>query len=107
MILFNKGFFKVWKVEQKEKYTSLQCSTGDKQQDGTYKNSNWNVRLVGDAKQLSISEGDTLIVESGKIENIWDKEGERNWLNVIVYKGVVQAGKPTQINADDDDDLPF
>ena len=49
MILFNKGFFKVWKVEQKEKYTSLQCSTGDKQQDGTYKNSNWNVRLVGDA----------------------------------------------------------
>ena len=48
-----------------------------------------------------------MIVESGKIENIWDKEGERNWLNVIVYKGVVQAGKPTQINADDDDDLPF
>ena len=109
MILFNKGFFKVWKVDKKEKYTNLNCSTSDKQQDGTYKNSNWNVKLVGKANDLIVAEKDTLIVKNAKVENIWDKEKERNWLNVIVFDAEVQGQAPNNDEPveSSESDLPF
>ena len=85
MILINKAYAKVWKVDVKEKYTALQISTGDKQADGTYKNSNWNARLVGKAKDIPVSEGDRIEIKSAKIENIYDKANNKNWLNVIIF----------------------
>ena len=105
MILFNKAFLKVWKVEKKEKYTALSCSTSDKQQDGNYKNSNWNVRLVGKANDVEVAEGDKIVVKSGKVENIWDKENNKNWLNVIVFELETDEGfKPIDVT---EDILPF
>ena len=103
MILFNKAFLKVWKVDKKDKYTALSCSTSDKQQDGTYKNSNWNVRLVGKAKDVEVAEGDRIVVKSGKVENIFDKENNRNWLNVIVFELETDEG----FTSVDSDSLPF
>lgn len=70
----SKIFAKVWKVEEKEKYIALQISIGDKQQDGTYKNSGWNCRIVGKAKDIKVSENDNIIITSAKIENIYNKE---------------------------------
>ena len=81
----DKIYAKVWKVDVKEKYTSLQISTSDKQQDGTYKNSGWNCRLVGKAKDIAVNENDRIVITSAKIENIYDKENKKSWLNIIVF----------------------
>ena len=81
----DKIYAKVWKVDKKEKYTSLQISTSDKQQDGTYKNSGWNCRLVGKAKDIAVNENDRIVITSAKIENIYDKENKKSWLNIIVF----------------------
>jgi hypothetical protein len=103
MIKFNKAYFKIWKVEDKGKYKALQCTTGDKQQDGTYKNSSWNVRLVGKAN-VEVSEGDMIEVISGKIENIYDKENKKAWLNVIAFE---LESRHSKGKLTDDSDLPF
>ena len=112
MILINKAFLKIWKVETKEKYVVANTSSGDKQQDGTYKNSNWSVRFVGKCFESAkgLEEGDSIIVKSAKIENIWDKQKERNWLNLIVFDFEEQGAKEDSgfYPVDDgEDDLPF
>lgn len=108
MILINKAYAKVWKVDPRQNYTALNISTGDKQQDGSYKNSNWNARLVGKAKDITVNEGDRIEITSAKIENIWDKQNNRNWLNVIIFDFVVQDSdggfKPIE---EDEEELPF
>ena len=118
MILFNKAFFKVWKAEDKGKYTLCSVSTGDKQQDGTYKNSNWNLKLIGDKGERDVLEGDTIVAIKGKVENVWDKKNEKNWLNVIVFQWEVQRSETSAAVKeakddgfypvdDEDEDLPF
>lgn len=97
MILINKAFAKVWKVDVKEKYTSLQITTGDKQQDGSYKNSNWNCRLVGKAKDIMVNEGDRIEITSAKIENIYNKETKKTWLNVIIFDFKLQGESEVSI----------
>lgn len=81
----SKIYAKVWKVDKKENYTALQISTGDKQQDGTYKNSGWNCRLVGKAKDIQVNESDSIVITAAKIENIYNAEQKKSWLNIIVF----------------------
>lgn len=117
MILINKAYAKVWKVERKENYIALNISTGDKQQDGTYKNSSWNARLVGKAKDIQVNEGDRIEIKSAKIENIYDKETNKNWLNIIIFDFINQNACPglddvdgdgfVPINDSDSSELPF
>ena len=105
-----KIYAKVWKVEKKENYVALNISTSDKQQDGTYKNSSWNCRLVGQAKDFIVNEGDRITITSAKIENIYNKEQGKSWLNIIVFEFENEnvnnndGFKPID---DSDDDLPF
>ena len=107
----NKIYAKVWKVDKKEKYTALRVSTGDKQEDGTWKNSNWNAKLVGKAKDIDVAEGDTLIITSAKIENPYDKKSEKEWLCIIVFNGEVQGQKLPEWEevgeVDTESELPF
>ena len=108
MILFNKAYLKVWKVERKDKYTAITASSGDKQQDGTYKNSSWNCRLIGKAHDLFVGEGDRIEVLSGKVENIYNKEQGKSWLNVIVFDAVKQGTSTNNVPVDSNEDyLPF
>lgn len=108
MILFKTAFMKVWKVDKKDNYIALNVSTSDKQQDGTYKNSNWNVRLVGKAKELEVVEGSRIKVVSGKVENIYDKDKQRSWLNVIVFDAELQTDNNQSDALESDlDELPF
>ena len=109
----NKIYAKVWKVDKKEKYTAVSISTSDKQQDGSYKNSSWSCRLVGKAKDVEVAEGDKLIINSAKIENIYDKEAKKCWLNIIVFDAEVGS---VAVKVDDDkwqsvdednEELPF
>jgi hypothetical protein len=70
-------------IEQNEKYAELRIDTWDKQQDGTYKYSNWSfVRFVGKANTFVLEEvevGDTISINFGKItrESWKDKKGNR------------------------------
>ena len=81
----SKIYGRVWKVWKKEKYTDLNISTGDKQEDGSYKNSKWPVRLVGKAN-IEVAEGDNIVITKAKIENIYDKERNKEWLRVIAFE---------------------
>ena len=104
-----KIYAKVWKVDKREKYTALQVSTGDKQEDGTYKNSGWNVRLVGKAN-VHVNEGDNIVITKAKIENIYDKEKNRSWLNVIAFELEDRAEEENPFmdeSSSEDDQLPF
>ena len=105
----SKIYAKVWKVDKKENYTTLQISTSDKQQDDTYKNSNWNCRVVGKAKDIEVNEGDRIVIDSAKVENVWDKKNKKNWLNIIVFSFETegQQDNPFVESDNSDDMLPF
>lgn len=100
-----KIYAKVWKVEKREKYTALQVSTVEKQQDGSYKNSGWNCRLVGKAKEFPVNKGDRIIITSAKIENVYNAEQKKSWLNIIVFDLESEASNDNPFESDDD--LPF
>ena len=112
MLNLSKSYLKVWKVEDKGKFVKAQCTSGkkDKQTD-TWINSNWNVRFCGkclvDAKKLK--EGDSVKIQSGIIENVWDKEKQRNWLNVVVFELEGADNNPNDEYPilEDEEELPF
>jgi hypothetical protein len=111
MLWKNDNYVKVWKIENKGKYFQGRISSSNKQQDGTYKNSNWNVRFVGKGTAMAedIKEGDSLKITNWAVENLWDKENQKEWLRVIVF-GWEFANRDSEsfVAVDDDDDsLPF
>ena len=96
----------MWK---KEKYTDLSISTGDKQEDGSYKNSKWPARLVGKAN-VEVAEGDSIVITKAKIENVWDKDNNREWLRVVAFEleDTAEADNPFDTDdLEDESDLPF
>jgi len=107
----NKIYAKVWKVEKKENYTAFNISTSDKQKDNTYKNSNWNCRAVGKAKDIDVNANDRIIITQAKIENIYDKEKNKSWLNIIVFDFEVDANTQQQgftaLEQEGVEELPF
>ena len=107
MLWLNDTYLKVWKIENKGKYSVAQCSSGKKQEDGSYVNSNWNVKFIGKANEENILEGSRVKILTGAVENIWDKEKNRNWLNVLVFKYEVEGNNDVPAYDDGVDDLPF
>jgi hypothetical protein len=109
----SKVYGKVWNVDKKEKYTDITISTGDKQQDGTWKNSSWRCRLVGQAKDVEVNQGDKVIITSAKIENIWDKDNKKEWLKLIVFDIEVEGVElpewkdVEEVSDESTEDLPF
>lgn len=103
----SKIYARVWKVWKKEKYTDLSISTGDKQEDGTYKNSKWPARLVGKAN-VEVAEGDSIVITKAKIENVYDKERNREWLRIIAFEleDMAEADNPFDTEKDNEE-LPF
>lgn len=83
MFYIKDTYAKVWKTMRvKEKYTDLNISTSEKDQDGNYINYNWFIRCLGAAhnKAKKIEDGTRIKILKGKIinENRQDKDG--NWL---------------------------
>ena len=111
MINIDKSYLKIWKVEDKGNCFKATASTGKKdKRTEAWVNSNWNVTFVGEcleqAKTLKV--GDKVTIISGIIENVWDKEKSRNWLNVVVFKIECDENNSNVATEDDDDDvLPF
>ena len=111
MIIFKNGFFKIWDIQQKEKYKLVKTSTSESYElDGEkkYKNSSWFCKFVGKANEKELNVNDMIKVTSGKIENVWDKEKERSWLNIIIFDfEQLNSGQNDDTIDSNDDDLPF
>lgn len=108
-------YVKVWKAENKGKFISLQCSTSEKNQQGEYENSSWNVILVGNAYDQGkhLEKGDTFTINKGKITNVYNKKHEKSFLNVVVFDIETEKKAPQQNDfegfqaMDGDLDIPF
>ncbi len=115
MINITKSYLKIWKVEDKGKSVTATTTSSKKDKiTNAWVNSNWNVRFVGkcleDAKRLA--EGDKIVINNGVVENVWDKEKNRAWLNVLVFEFNWQEQNNNMpsvadVEADSQDDLPF
>jgi len=122
----DKGTYaKVWEIsERKDKYTDFRFSTSEKLEDGTYKNSNWNGRLVGHAFNAipKLEPGQRIIIKSAKITNeaYKNQDGQnRSYLRVVIFEAAVADADGAQATSTapktkkaepastDDDELPF
>ena len=103
MVFINNPFYAtVWSVETLEKRISMRISTGEKQQDGTWKDSNWWVVATGhafNALKDKVQQGDRIRVNKAKITNelYVNKDGDkRSKFNfVLIDADVVESKKTT------------
>jgi hypothetical protein len=115
-IPFNKAFATFWDVqEKKEKFARVKITTGDKQQDGTYINTNWIATFVGKAfEKIEELEIKDKIQITGKISNPYNKEKKQAYLNCLVWdfdfsSDIVRNNPIDSENLQpvDDNELPF
>lgn len=89
MGLASKGFWcKVWKVEDKGKFTNLKISTSKKINDEWKKDFDGFVRAIGHAhnKAKEIKEGDSIHVTEFELTNNYVKERNITYTNVAVFE---------------------
>lgn len=80
----------LFQVQKEEKYVDANFSTAERiEENGTtsYRNSSWPVRFVGKAfdKAKELSDKDRIALTSFKMENVYVKEKQQSYLNVIVF----------------------
>ena len=105
----------------KEKYVQAKLSTGKKNQDGSWTNMSWNVRFIGKCYDQAsrLKEKDKIELRSGYVENSYDKETKKSYVNVIVFEFETEynqekpqaeknpfASAPKEVDIKNDD-LPF
>lgn len=80
-------YVSVFKVEQKEKSVQANLSTSKKLPDGNYKNMYWIAHFVGGAteKAKSLKDKDKIEITNGIIENNFDKEKDKLYVNVTIF----------------------
>ena len=111
-------YVKVFDPEDKGKYVEANLSTSKKDKDGNRVWMNWfGARFVGKAKGKAdgLNNKDTIEINSGLIENVYDKEKKKTYINIVVFDFDVMESKPKgdepdldEFQAiDDDETLPF
>lgn len=100
--------------DEHDRYATVKISTGDKQQDGSYVNTNWFARFVGKAfEKLDQLESKDKIRITGKVANPYNKETKKAYLNLVVFdfefsdapkKSDSSGGDYEQL---DDEQMPF
>lgn len=80
-------YVKVWEVEVMEKYVKVKLGSSSKDGNGGFKNSTWFSNFVGQAKDnaANLVEGDLIEITQGGVENIWNKDQQKSYLNVVVF----------------------
>lgn len=107
-------YMKVWKVEEKNGFTKLNLGDSKKAKDGTYTNWTWfGCTLLGNAKQVTVDEGDTIEIKSGIISQ--RKYNEKYYNDIIIFE--LEVMKKAESNesrekridnsTDFEDDIPF
>lgn len=83
----NKNYFKVFKVTEFDK--SIRYSVGtSEERNGSYRKSYWDLFVYKSNLMVPrFSEGDTIVAEKLKIENVWNSEKQKNYLSVVLLEG--------------------
>ena len=84
------SYAKVWKIDKKDNGIMIaQVSTSTKNKDGNYETDFSDfIVLCGDAKNLEVNTGDTLIIDKFSVGNDFDKEK-----NVKNYRFLVSQAR--------------
>jgi hypothetical protein len=114
-IMFKDAYATYWGTqEEKEKYATVKVSTGDKQKDGSYVNTNWFARFVGKAfEKLNQLESKDKIKISGKVSNPYNKDDKKSYLNLVVFDFEFSdttkntSAENEKSDSSDDETLPF
>jgi len=119
MQIKDSRFHKVWKITVEDGRKKINLGDSKKNQDETYSNWTWFFcNLVGNAKGIQVSEGDTITIESGKIEQYKTNSGEyKNSITIFDFS-VSAKGDQQQQSYDTpknqggqggnfEDDIPF
>lgn len=113
------GFARVWKVEDKGKYSVVQLSTSNRKEDGSYETDFQNnfVRFVGKAHTMAqgITDPVNIQIKNCDVTRYWSKEKEKEYINFVVFdfdfweanKKSGPKPKLDPISEDVDDEMPF
>jgi hypothetical protein len=98
MQISNSKFHRVWSIEiDQNGNKKIDIGDSKKQQDGTYFNWTWKwCRLVGNAKGIQVDEGDTITINSGKLDQYKDNNG--NYRNSVTIFDFEVTAKGNQQN---------
>ena len=119
-------FAKVWKVENKGKYSVAEMSTSKKNKETDKYETDWSnkfVRLVGTANDQAklFKDGESVKIGNCEVTNKYDKDKKITYTNYVIFnfEGIETKGSnnksqnstntgftPTT-NYEEDDDLPF
>jgi hypothetical protein len=114
MQIKDSKYHKVWKIEEKNGMKFIDLGDSKKNKDGSYDNFSWfRCMLVTNAKQIELTEGDTITIISG-IVNKRKYEG-KYYDNVVIFDLEVtkKAEKKDGVDEDsfeevtDSSDIPF
>ena len=112
----NDAYATVWSVEDKGKYVNARIGSSDKKQDGTYENSSWFAKFLGQCKDdaTKLQEKDRIKILSSKISNVYNKDEGKSYLNMVIFKfelleqsGNSAPSQRVEDNSGGDDVLPF
>lgn len=109
-------YFTIWSVTEKDgKYTGKGSTARKDNRDGSYINSNWNIKFVKDAAQkvATIKERDKIVVKPGdmNVESVFlpasgDRKGTQ-YTSVTIFNFELAADKPKTVEQANSDELPF
>lgn len=101
-------FVKIWSIEDKGKYAKAQVSSSQKNKEGQYENSSWNMNFVGKAKDkiLMCDKGDTIEITQGGVSNSYNKEKKETYYNLVVFDFEV-TNRKVESQGSNDEGLPY
>ena len=105
MIFINDSRGTIFDVKVEDKRVKANFTTGDKQQDGSYKNSYWNAVFIGHAfeKAKSLKDKDRITITKGKISNELytpkNSDEKRTWLQITVFDYEINDGNTSSNSA--------
>jgi len=110
----NGKYKKVWAVDVKDNYVSVNLGDSKKNKDGEYENWTWfNVAFVGNAKEPAkdLQEGDTIEIINGMVSQ--NKGQDEKWYtNMVVFEFEVMykaegGSQPQDTGSDDSGKMPW
>ena len=107
---FKDAFATYWSTEEvKDRSAKVKLSTGDKQKDGSYVNTNWFATFVGKAlEKIDELETKDKIKISGKVSNPYNKETKKAYVNLLVWDFEFSDGAKAEASEGvDEEEMPF
>jgi hypothetical protein len=92
------GNARVFDITVQDKYVEATLSTSKKGQDGEYTYQSWKTRFVGNCKKQAeqLNEKDFIKINNGIVENTYNKETKKGYVNVVVFEYEMYEKKQEQ-----------